>query len=693
MSNRYQKSYRGYLIDHHSPDPPIVTLENLDVEEYEQFFKEANINHLMLYCKDHWGAAYYDTKVGRKHPGLKLDWIAALRPVLQRLKIEFNAYYCLEYETYAPITHPEWSTLKADGAPLRLTGRIPKWAMPCYETGYRHYVLEQLKEIVPGYQPDSLFLDIFGKSLCYCPACRAKFKRQLGYDIPETDEGLKQHNNDVSKFLDGCAKGMLEEIISAVKAIDPEIKVTINFAALYPKEIRDLLDYQFTEPWAGNWFSAAYSRDTAVGQYPQLGPGDVSEVYNYQPENIYILAAAQIAAQGCRVFFYSGSQHVDGTLEHEEARRVGAAYREVEKFEKYLGDREVIADIGIIQSDIASKIKASKSIVVNAIERAKQGSEHRDALLGAMKLCDYCKLTWAIIPEQELTPEKARRYQMLLLPEVFYVSERLKSLLEDYVKEGGLLLSAGGTGLYGLDGKILDHYALSELYGCEFVERVEQYRASAWGSYLQLSKENDWKQLPDTFPPVSAITYKAQCNRAMPLAWFVEPATEVTEEKWVNWWCPPPAHLTNNPAILENTFGMGKVIYSAFDLFKMEIRGFNLTRELFRSLIERNLKEPSIRLETDHRNTLGYVCYDRKEQREMIVHEVSHLAEAMRGDAPEIEGGVLNINQSFKHGIEKAELVYPVHQDLEITDTGNGCAAIKLPRLKIHSVIRIEYSK
>ena len=85
-----------------------------------------------------------------------------------------------------------------------------------------------------------------------------------------------------------------------------------------------MLDYQFTEPWAGNWLSAIYSRDTARGQYPQLGPGDVSDVYNYRPEAVYRLAAAQIVAGGCRAFLYSGSQHVDGTLEHEERGAWGA---------------------------------------------------------------------------------------------------------------------------------------------------------------------------------------------------------------------------------------------------------------------------------------------------------------------------------------------------------------------------------
>ncbi len=50
----------------------------------------------------------------------------------------------------------------------------------------------------------------------------------------------------------------------------------------YSKGMRDLLNYQFTESWAGNWLSVTYARDTAVGEYPQFSPGDVFEVYHYK---------------------------------------------------------------------------------------------------------------------------------------------------------------------------------------------------------------------------------------------------------------------------------------------------------------------------------------------------------------------------------------------------------------------------
>ena len=44
MSEKFKSSFRGYLIDHHSPAPPIVSFDKLDMAEYERFYEEAGIN-------------------------------------------------------------------------------------------------------------------------------------------------------------------------------------------------------------------------------------------------------------------------------------------------------------------------------------------------------------------------------------------------------------------------------------------------------------------------------------------------------------------------------------------------------------------------------------------------------------------------------------------------------------------------
>lgn len=694
MSEKYKTTFRGYLVDNHSPDPPIVTLEKLNPEEFERFFEIANINQFMLYCKDHWGNSYYDTKIGKIHGGLKEDWVAKVVPILRKHGIEFTAYYCFEYDTYAPKAHPEWSTRQANGEPLICgsgtnSTRI-HWGMPCYETGYREYILGQLQEIVENYHPDSLFIDIFGKSLCYCDCCKDRFKKKYGYDLPETEQGLLENNQDVVQFLDDQAEEMLDEMKQKMKAIDPTLAISVNFASHYPKKFRDKLDYIFTEPWAGNWLSGAYARDTSNRKYPQLGPGDVSAVYNYRPDTVYQLAAAEIAAQNCRVFMYSEPMHYDGTLEFTEAEKIGKAYREVEKFEKYLPDRKVAADIAIVQSDEADSLIVKHPIIARSIARAKEGGMHRQALLGAMKLCDGSKYTWQVVPEQELDFERMTAYRMILLPNLFYISEKMKESLTRYVKGGGCILTAGETGLYDETGRMLDDFALAELVGGKFLKKNEEYAMNDWSAFIIPADDSVWKYCDRTTPPISRYSINAESTGANILGTFRDPATALTDTTWVNWGCPPPGKATYRPAILENSFGKGRVMQCCFDFFGMAAEEFHWTNGFFEGVLKKYI-EPSIYLDTPYKNVLEFTCYDREREKELIFHELSAMARLADGDTPSIPGGMLSLCFHDREILEVSK-VYPEEKKIKFQKNGEICT-VELEPLEIHSIYRIQYKE
>ena len=143
MSNLYQSSSKCYLIDHHSPQPPIIPLNHLDINEYEAFIDTANVDSMMVYCKDHWGVTYYPSGVSgaQMHQGITGDWIRSVSTLLKKKKIEFIAYYCIEYDEGAARSHPEWRARKADGSPLIREDTYARWSLCCYQTSYREYCL------------------------------------------------------------------------------------------------------------------------------------------------------------------------------------------------------------------------------------------------------------------------------------------------------------------------------------------------------------------------------------------------------------------------------------------------------------------------------------------------------------------------------------------------------------------------
>lgn len=687
MSKLYQSSKRCYLIDHHSPDPPDVTLEKLDISEYGQFFDTAGIDSLMVYCKDHWGVTYFDSQVegSRKHPGIKGDWIREVRELTKKKSIEFIAYYCIEYDEGAARSFPQWRVLKADGTPLIRDDLYAKWSLCCYQTGYREYSLSHLEEIVRNYQPDALFLDIFGASLCYCSNCRQKFFNRFGYALPETEEKLAQHRLDIVDFLDGNAKEYLEELKARVKAIDPSLAITINFSCHYPKEIRDLLDYQFSEPLLkDNWFSSAYARDTAKGQYPILAPGEASQVYNYDTKEQYICDLSSIAAQGCRVGMYSGSQHFDGTLDFPEAEQLGSVYKELKELEPYLTGRTPVRHAAILQSD-ASKAVNAFPFHPDAILRMKKHNPHTFAILGAMELCEQEKIPYAILPEGEVTEETLSAYSLIILPEVYVISEKLASLLASYTEKGGNLLVSGKTGLWDPDFSMRDEYTMSKLMGVNFQSIHTEYAQNDWSAYLKKCKDACYEgMLAKTTPPVSEFFVEAKCTDAHPEFTFILPCVACSPTHWVNWWSPPPGKETDFPALTVNHYGKGKVFYAAFDLFTMAAREtYRMVHPLFHQIYKKLQISPVIQNITDIPNIIRTAYFETDSC--YYVHQISNLPHEFKGNAAPISGGKLVLTDSVK----SAKLVYPSQQELPLSIENNK-TVIVLPDFTLQQFIVLE---
>lgn len=685
MSKKYQTTRRCYLIDHHSPQPPDVLLNHLDIEEYERFFDTANIDSLMVYCKDHWGVTYYPSQVSgaRQHEGVQKDWIREVSILLKKKDIEFIAYYCIEYDEGAARQFPEWRVRRADGSPLIRNDEFAKWSLCCYNTGYREYCLQQLEEIVRNYSPDSLFLDIFGASLCYCDSCRSRFREQFHYDLPETEEGILAHKTDILAFLNAKAQGFLAELQARVKAIDPELVVTINFSCHYPQEIRDMLDYQFSEPLLqDNWFSSAYARDTAVGRYPILVPGEASEVYNYSSPAQYMCDLSMIAAQGCRVGMYSGSQHIDGTLDFEEARRLGTVFGELKKMEPYFIDREPVSCVGILQSDLSMAVNLPE-LVPDAILRAKRHNPHQNAVLGAMQLCENAKVPFRVLPEKTLTAELLSRFQVLLLPEVFVIQEDIRSLLETFVQNGGLLISSGQSGLWNADSVRRETSSVAGLLGIGSASVHTEYAQNRWSAYLSSRGVREFSDLLScTTPPVSEHFIETSAEEGSEiLADLVLPCVACDETHWVNWWSPPPALEASYPALIHHTYGKGSTYYMAFDFFTMASQEvFQHPKALFKDLLAMEDITPAIQNITDIPDIIRTAYFENDNR--YVIHQVSMMPKRFHGNAVSVSGGVLRIQAP----VSEVRLVYPEEKILR-AETVDGVTTVELPAFASQQMI------
>ncbi len=678
--------YRGYIVDHHSPDPPAITYEHFDPDQWFRLYEESDLDHLWVFCKGHHGEAYYPTRVGHMHPGLKVDFVKAFRDRLRRKGIAFHAYYCIGFDDWAVLNHPQWALLDENGKnrrvhPEETTHSRGQFHWACINTPYRQYVFDQLTEIVKGYGPDGIFLDIVGQPLCYCQYCSDLYASRYHHAIPRGVEADRDWRETQEFLYQTTQLGFVKQAIALVRGLGSPAAITINGGHLvFRKELMDLLDYTFAEPFAGNYLSAMFARGT--GKLPQIGPGLVAYAYDPSPDSVFKVESAMIAAQDCRVFMYSETMRQDGTLDPLWFREMGAGYREIEAIQPYLKDRDPVPCVAILFSE---KTRFNDRVNVARV------------LKGAMEAGACSQFPTDVLPDADLTANRLSAYQALVLPEVTCLSSREVDVIEQFVSSGGLLIATGSTSTKEADGGARSNFALADLLGCDFQGVVKTYQQNLWGSYLHRNDDPLWQSLPQTTLAVQApfIQVKPRAG-AKVLATHILPATvwrkdtDENEQAWVNWEPPPPGNTSDYPALIETPHGQGKVVYASFDLYGMIADDLEWPIEMHYQLLRSHLQRVPVRLEVSNRRGMGTTFYKKRGKDILIVHRVNRTIPLMKGEVNRLSGGRLVLSESFFRP-SACRQIHPSPQDLKLNPRP-GETEIDLPDVDIHSVILVELS-
>jgi Hypothetical glycosyl hydrolase 6/Beta-galactosidase trimerisation domain len=676
--------YRGYIVDHHSPDPPAITYEHFDPDQWFRLYDESDLDHVWVFCKGHHGEAYYPTKVGHPHPGLKIDFVGAFRDRLRRKGIAFHAYYCIGFDDWAVLNHPEWALLDENGKNRRVqpqdtTHSRGQWHWTCVNTPYRQYVFEQLTEIVKGYAPDGIFLDIVGQPLCYCKYCSELYHRRYHHDIPRGADAERDWRETAEFLYQTTQLGFVKDAIAVVRGLNSNAAITINGGHLnFRKELMDLLDYTFAEPFAGNYLSAMFARGT--GKLPEIGPGLVAYAYDPSPDSVFKVESAMIAAQNCRVFMYSETMRQDGTLDPLWFRQMGAGYKDIEAIQPYLKDRDPVPCVAILFSE---KTRFNDRLDMASI------------LEGVMEAGASSQFPTDVLPDARLTQENLSRYQALVLPEVSCLSAHEAEVLDQFVSNGGLLIATGVTSTKEADGTARANFALANLMGCDYDGVVETYRHNWWGSYLQRQDAPIWKGLPDASfavpPPFVAVRplpgTKVLANHILP-ATVWKKDTDEDEQAWVNWEPPPPGKTSGHPALTLSNHGKGKTLYASFDLYGMIAGDMQWPLEFHYQILRMYLKHACVRLEVNNRRGMGTTFYQRRGKSLLIVHRVNRTILLANGEVNRLAGGKLILSPAFFRPTSCRQ-IRPTPQSLKLNKRGDAIE-VDLPDLDIHSVIVLE---
>ncbi len=107
--------FRQVHLDFHTS--PLITdvAVDFDAPAFVQTLKDAHVNSINIFAKCHHGMAYYPSKVGPVHPGLKIDLLGEMIAACHKADILTPVYITVMWDQYAAEQHADWRVLDKNG--------------------------------------------------------------------------------------------------------------------------------------------------------------------------------------------------------------------------------------------------------------------------------------------------------------------------------------------------------------------------------------------------------------------------------------------------------------------------------------------------------------------------------------------------------------------------------------------------
>jgi hypothetical protein len=673
------------------PDPPLTPLTLLDIDAVKRGIKRARIDNYQMFCKSHWGTAAYNTKVGKKHAGLKdTDFVGELRQFLNDEDIKFTAYYSVGFDEHIVRTHPEWACRDENGKLIALLDNQFAFHWVCMHSGYSKYCLDQFEEIIDGYHPDGLMLDIMSPPICYCESCQNSFRNRYAMDIPRRDD-QECYWRQLLELRDRIVVlGFVQQVRELINLKCPEMILTINGGPIdFRRETLNHTDFDFAEHHAEGGLWDACWRGLDPNNMPMVAVSP--DPYDPYPVESIITSAALSVAQNTMPNFGSFTFKPDGSLNKLDLINTGQAFGEIQKIEPYLRDRQSVKSIAVLYSENTRLYDNHDVIGHNSgYQRCRSFTE---GLLGTLELCNYSKYPFDAISEDHILEGQLSQYESLILPNVTCMSAEIASEIRTFVRAGGILFISHRTGLKDEFGYDLPNFQLSELMGCNFARMRNEYALNVWGGYVNRCEHPIWKDMPEADLSFMGPFVETTPNNGIAVATHKLPLA--TGRALVPSFLPP-SQSTDYPAIYMNDYGNGRVVYFSFNFFRIENsqggnRGGKLRMKwptrLFSNLLRELIPSPKIRNEMSANEAITVSYHMKNTAEQIIIHQVNDSIIKLNGTLVPIDGGTIYITDKFMVA-KSAQQVYPKSQELQVT-RGNGYCQIRMPTVDVHTVITV----
>ena len=507
-------------------------------------FKRAGATGIIFYDKWHDGLVGHRTELTSYMT--ERDLVGPTIRAARKLGLKIVVYYSVGLDSNPDPRFRAWNCRDAQGHPMGLA--FPTDWMSFYSP-YRQYVIGHLVEILKLHGPvDGLWLDLYTQPVpSYDAYTRAAFEQRYGKPL---ERGTRREHTE---FEIETRREFLQEIRHAVTAVQPGIALTYNgsgnpdmAAPALVDRVDKLVDWFSMEghTWAGIDRGAAgghnADRPSEVGILLSSSwyvPMEDAAPPPAMTVDEAVASAAWAFVRGANVYAALTPGHAGRFDQASDVKLLGAVGSWLGQNRQWVEGAVQYADAGILRGGVAPELQQVPAVSelwpLTYRNAAPRGVRPGDDLDAAIRQAGYfTELLGTAFPRRT---EDWKAYRMLVLPENAVVDDATARSIREYVRAGGKLLAFGNASRLDSQGALRGEFALSDVFGVSLGGELPGYKR------LRLD-------------PAAGLTAQIRVN---PGALRVNPTTARVLAQWDS--------AGGAPAILENEFGKGSVLYLSAD--------------------------------------------------------------------------------------------------------------------------------
>jgi hypothetical protein len=176
-----------------------------------------------VHSGDGWAGLAWRSAFGAADPAMgDRDGTREVVALCRKYGIRYMAYYWAQREPATEAkAHPDWRCVNAQGKPT---------AYFCVNTPYRDLVRNRCVELVTKVGVDGVFFDMFHarSDECYCPACKAKFRKLTGQEPPVKEDFQSLLWQRWVEFKYRTIEDAMLDFNRAIKTANPQAALVVN---------------------------------------------------------------------------------------------------------------------------------------------------------------------------------------------------------------------------------------------------------------------------------------------------------------------------------------------------------------------------------------------------------------------------------------------------------------------------------